>query len=984
MKQTKLKLSHLLVLMMVLVWLPTIKVKAQNLKVSGLVRDDTGTALPGATVLVKGTTNGTVTGIDGSYTLNGLFTTDVLVFSFIGTESKEVTVGNQSTINVTLSEDLLNLEEIVVIGYGTQEQKDITGSIAVIDDKAFKQRPNSQIGSLIQGKAAGVQVLSSSGKPSQGLNIRVRGVNSINAGSEPLYVIDGVPTNDTRSINPADVATISVLKDASSAAIYGAQGANGVVLITTKQGEGGKTKFNFDSYAGFSEVWNQIDVLGSRDYIELMTEMGQSTNWSQYRANTNWQDEVFQRGFSQNYQISTAGKFGPTSFYLSGGWTSQKGAVRSAEMNRSNFKLNLDHEANENLKVGTRIAYTDYHDVDVTDNQNVNSGGVLLGALSTPSIIGIYNDDGTFTSNPFQNWENPIASTDGSDRDYTNQRIIGNAYLEFTPIEGLNFRSNLGIDHSNGQYDFFLDPFLTSYGRALSGRAINSIDKTRYVLFDNTLSYNLIREKHSLELLGGVIGQKFLWENNSITAENFAGNGIRTVNAGSEITNATATKSEKANQSFLSRLNYSFADKYLVTVNFRADGSSVFGPKNRWGYFPSFSLGWRLSEESFFNSSMIEDLKIRAGWGIVGNDQIGNNYAYLGLVGGGANYPIGGVIQPGTYPASISNETLKWEESTQANVGLDVSLMEGRLELTADAYVKRTTDLLLNAPLPRTTGFDNAIQNIGELENKGVELLISSVNTTGEWRWTTDFNISLNRNKVIDLVGQEMFAGPIAGRGEASLVREGLPLGTLFGYVFGGVDPETGDAFYINQEGESTFSPAPEDRVIIGDANPDFIYGMTNNIQYKSFGLTIFFQGSQGNDVLNATKIDLEGMTDPKNQSVAVLERWQSPGDVTNIPRSSWGNTDNSRLSTRFVEDGSYLRLKTLTISYSLPDALMSKMKLGGITVYLTGENLWTLTSYSGFDPEVNAFGYSNTAQGIDYGTYPQTRNLIAGLNLSF
>lgn len=953
--------------------------------ISGTIKDKSENLLPGVTIQVKGTNNGSITNFDGTFRLKDISSTDTLLISFIGMVSQEIIVGNQTSLSITLEEDIQALDEIVVIGYGSQEKKDLTGSIAIVGEEDMQLRPNNQFGSLIQGKAAGVQVLSSSGKPSQGISLRIRGTNSINSSSEPLYVVDGVPTADTRSINPADIASISILKDASSAAIYGSQGANGVVLITTKTGTSGKTSISFDAYTGFSQVWKTIPVLGARDYRILMTELGQNTDWDRFTENTDWQDEIFDLGFSQSYQLAVSGKDEKTAYYISGGWTEQKGAVRSSRMDRSNFKINLDHDANDWLKIGTRIAYTIYSDVDVTDNQSVNQGGVLLGALSTPPNIGIFNPDGTFTSNPFQDWENPIASTDGTTREFRNQRLIGNVYMEATILKGLKYKVNLGVDNNNDKFDSFLDPFLTSFGRALSGRATSNTNRNSYYILDNTLSYENTFGKSRFQALAGAIIQKYQWENNQITTENFAGNGIQTPNAGSSIITATATQSEKANQSFISRFNVDHNDKYLLTVNFRVDGSSVFGPDNRWGFFPSFSAGWRISEENFFKGiNTVNDLKLRAGWGIVGNDQIGNNYAYLGLVGSGNNYPIGGTIQPGTFPASISNNTLRWEESQQTNIGIDVGLFGSRIEITADAYIKITNDLLLNAPLPRTTGFDNAIQNIGSLENKGIELAVNSVNVDGKLRWTSNFNISFNRNEVIDLVGQELFAGGIAGRGEASLVREGLPLGTLFGYVHGGVDPQTGNVFYIDQNGESTFSPTPEDRVIIGDANPDFIYGFTNFLTYKNFSLTLFFQGSQGNDMLNATRFDLEGMTDPKNQSTAVLRRWQEPGDITDIPRPSWGNTDNSRISTRFVEDASYLRLKTLTIGYDLPSKVIGKVGLSRFKIYATGENLLTFTSYSGLDPEVNAFGANNTAQGIDFGTYPQTRNIIVGANITF
>jgi TonB-linked SusC/RagA family outer membrane protein len=610
----------------------------------------------------------------------------------------------------------------------------------------------------------------------------------------------------------------------------------------------------------------------------------------------------------------------------------------------------------------------------------------LLGVLTTPSIIGVFNPNGTFTSNPFQNWENPLASTDGLDREFNSNRFLGNVYLEAKILKDFTYKINYGIDNSNGVFDSFLDPFRTGFGVAIGGQSINNTNKSSYYILENTLSYKKEINKHQLEMLAGAVQQKFTFENSSIQTRNFASASITTPNGGAEIFSATANKSEKANASFISRLNYSFDDKYLVTANFRADVSSAFGPNNRWGYFPSFSMGWRVSKEQFLAQvKSINDLKLRFGWGIVGNDQIAN-YAYLGRVGSGANYPFGGVPQPGTFPASIENLTLRWEESQQTNVGIDIELFERRVRITADAYVKNTRDLLLNAPLPTSTGFSSAIQNIGELQNRGVEFSLNTTNVSNDnFTWNSGFNISFNRNEVVNLVGQQLLQGGIAGgRGEASLVREGLPLGTLYGYIFGGVDPATGNAYYVDRNGVSTFTPSPEDRTVIGDANPDFFYGITNNISYKGFSLFVFLQGTQGNDILNATRIETEGMIDPKNQSTAVLNRWQEPGDVTNIPRSSFGNSDNSRVSTRFIEDASYLRFKAVTLSYNLPQKWTESLKISNVKLYATGENLFTITNYSGFDPEVNAFGGSNTVQGIDFGTYPQTRNLIFGINATF
>lgn len=953
----------------------------------GKVTDSKNESLLGVSVVIKGTIIGATTDFDGIYTFNKRIPSNaILVFSYLGMKTQEISVNGKQEIDVILEESSEQLDEIVLIGYGSQVKKDITGSVATVKSENLESRSNSQLGSLMQGQATGVQVLSNSGKPSQGFNVRIRGTNSINAGSEPLYVVDGVPTTDTRSINPQDIDSITILKDASSTSIYGAQGANGVVLITTKKGKTSKPLVTFDIYTGFSEVWKTLPVLNGEQYRDLMTELGLSTNWDNFNASTDWQNKIFQNGISQNYQLSVSGKSNKTNYYVSAGYTSQVGAVRSSELERSNFKINIDQEINEWLKAGSRIAYTSYKDVDINDNNNVNAGGVLLGALTTPSIIDVFNDDGSYTSNPFQNWENPLASTDGLKREYSSKRFLGNLYIEADFLKDFTYKVNLGIDNSNGIFDSFLDPTRTGYGRSIKGQSINNTNSTKFYIIENTLRYKKDFNKHKIEGLVGAVTQKFLWENNSIETRNFATESVTTPNGGSEIFNASATKSEKSNASFISRINYGYDAKYLLTVNLRVDGSSIFGPENRWGYFPSFSAGWRISNEKFMkNISFVNDLKLRGGWGLVGNDQI-TNYAYLGRVGSGANYPFGGAAQPGTFPASIENLKLRWEESSQTNIGLDISLLESKVNFTVDAYIKNTKDLLLNAPLPTSSGFNNAIQNIGELQNKGIEFSVNTINVDSEnLKWSTNFNLSFNKNEVINLVGQELFQGSIAGgRGEASLVREGEALGILYGYIFGGVDPQTGNAYYVDKNGNSTFTPTPEDRTIIGDANPDFIYGFSNSISYKGINLSILLEGSHGNEMLNATRIELEGMSDPKNQSTSILNRWKQPGDISNIPKASFGNTNNSRISTRFIENASYMRVKALTLGYNLPESLTKKLNINSVKIYATGENLFTITNYSGLDPEVNAFGGSNTIRGIDFGTYPQTRNIILGANFKF
>ena len=971
----------------ILFFLFTLASFSQEKKISGKITDTNGLPIPGASIVLKNSKIGTTSDFNGFYELG---VPDIqnatLVVTYIGMKEQEIVIGNEKNIDVILLENVEDLKEVVVVGYGTQKKGDITGAISVIDSENFKSRSNGQIGNLIQGQTTGVQVLSSSGKPSQGLSIRVRGTSSIESSSEPLYVVDGVPTSDTRSINPSDIESISILKDASAAAIYGASGANGVVLITTKKGTSSKPMVSFNTYSGFSQVWRTLKVLNGEQYRDLMTELGYNTDWSQYQNNSDWQDKIFQNGLSQNYQLSISGKSNTgTNYYISGGYLGQDGAVRSASMNRYNFKINLDQDINDWLTVGTRIAYTNYSDVEINENSNVNVGGVLLGVLTTPSVIGEFNSDGSFSSNPFQNWENPLASTDGIDRKYQSTRVLANMYMKAKLFKDLTFKTNVGIDNGKGVFNTFLDPFRTGFGRAIKGESIRSSNDNFYYIFDNTLNYKKDINKHKIEGLIGSVIQKNSFEDSYIQVRNFTSAAITTPNAGATPITATGTKSEKSNVSFLSRINYDYAGKYLLTANLRADASSVFGPNNRWGYFPSFSLGWRLSNENFLaDSKIINNLKIRAGWGIVGNDQI-ENYAYLGKIGPGANYPIGTTAQPGTFPSSFENLSLKWEETTQTNIGIDFETLKGRLKLTADGYVKRTKDLLYNAPLPTSSGFDRAIQNIGEIQNKGFELGINSVNIESNFKWTSSFNISFNRNEVISLLnGEQILRGGIAGRGNSILLKEGQPLGTLFGYIFGGVDPATGNAYYIDKNGASTFSPAEDDRVIIGDANPDFIYSISNSFSYKGFTLDLFFEGSHGNDLLNATRIETEGMIDPKNQSIEVLNRWRQPGDITDIPRSSFGNTDNSRISTRFIEDASYLRLKATTIGYDFNEQIRNKLGLSNLRLYVTGENLLTFTNYTGFDPEVNAFGGANVERGVDYGSYPQSRTILFGMNVSF
>jgi TonB-dependent starch-binding outer membrane protein SusC len=979
-----------------LIFLLSQQALAQTKMVSGVITNADAEPIPGVNVIVKGTSNGTVSAVDGRYTIANLNENDILIFSFTGMKSIERSVRNLVSIDVQLEEDITQLQDIIVVGYGTQEAKDVTGAVALVDSKDLDSRPNTQIGSMLYGKAAGVVVTPGSGKPGGSININIRGASSEN--TQPLYVVDGVPVSNTRFINPSDVESVTVLKDASSAAIYGAQGATGVVLITTKAGKSEKPTISFNAYEGYTEIANRLELLNRSQYIDLMTELGYNTNWTRLFEDTDWQDQVFQKGRTQNYQLSLSGKSNKTNYYLSGSWLKETGAIRSNEIQRTNFKLNLDQSLNEWLKLGTRISYNNFFDVDVDDSK------ILRDVLITPPVIGSYNPDGTFTSNPFQFLENPLATTDGVERSYDSRNFLGNAFAELTFLKDFTFKTNIGIEQSNDINRSFIDPFRSFDGRSQKGRAFSGTSQNTYTIFDNTLSYKKAFGQHSLEALVGSIYQYYKWENQFVTSTGFSGDKIQTVGAGAILTGGGSFASEKKNFSYISRVNYSFEDKYLLTVNFRRDGSSVFGPEQRYGNFYAGSLGWRLSEEAFLkNVEWIDDLKVRIGWGLNGNDPIAP-YSYLGVANAGTNYPtfegrvldpVTGLlkdsvrISPGNRPGNIENRNLKWEETRQLNVGFDLSLFEGRISTSIDYYDKQSTDVLIrNIPIPRTSGFNSATGNAASLQNRGLEVMINSINMDKEVRWTTNFNVSLNRNKVLDLRGTVNFGGDVDGQTTA-ITREDAPFALFYGYLFAGVDPTNGRAQYVNQENELTYTPVPDDRRVIGDPNPDFVYGLTNTVSYKGIGLSLFLQGSQGNDIINATRFSYtEDMSGPGNQSTEVLRRWQNPGDITDIPGvfapGSNATEANHLFSSRFVEDGSYLRVKALTLSYDIPSSVLSNNGVQSFRVYATGENLFTFTNYSGLDPEVNTYGGTLFSRGLDNGVYPQLRKIIIGLSLTF
>lgn len=958
---------------------------AGSAQVTGKVTDTTGEPLVGATVALKGTTQGTITDFDGEYAID--VGEGVLVFSYTGYEPREISINGRTRIDVVLQTASYLLENVVVIGYGTQKKEDLTTAVVVIDEKAIKNRPMVSAAEALQGKAAGVQVVQPSGKPGADIAVRVRGATSVLAGNEPLYVVDGVPTTDIRGLNPSDIASMTVLKDASSAAIYGARAANGVVIITTKRGSENSSSITFNAYAGVSDLRKTVETLTTKQYRNLIEEIIPGALDPAATGYTDWSEEVFGYGNTQSYQLSFAGGTDKARYLLSANYLNQAGIVEPARFGRYSLRLNLDNQATDWLSIGASMNVLRSSTKDTPDNASSGRGGVIMSALNTPPFLSIYKKDGSgqFDPNPFQpSWENPVAYMFGPDQESIDTRLFGNFNAEATLFKGFALKTNFGADINAHQWEYYLDPFRTNYGRNQNG--LGQADKSNNTiwLWENTASYATSFGENKVSFLAGSSIQKSRWSNSYIYGNDFPADvSVTTLNAANSISASTDVQ-EWALASFFGRFTYDYKSKYLLTASVRRDGSSKLA--HHWGTMPSFSLGWRISAEPFMeNFGAIYDMKLRLGWGKNGNQEGISNYARYGLVSyyrRAATNPLSG---PAAVQVSYGNPDLRWETTAQSNIGLDLSLWEGRFNLTADAYYKKTDDVLLNVQLSNSLPITSIQTNAGTIENRGLEFNISTVNTTGALRWNTDFNISFNRNKVLELQYTDVyyFGRVYSNNQDVAIVREGLPLGVFYGYISEGVNPETGDLMYKDVNGNGIFDPG--DRTIIGDANPDFTYGLTNTFSWKNFGLDFFFQGSQGNDIFNATRIDLEGMFDSKNQSVDVLRRWTPDNRNTDIPRAiGGGKVDNVRNSTRFVEDGSYLRLKAITLSYAFNPKALEQLAIRNLSVYVTGQNLLTFTKYSGFDPEVNAFGRSATEQGIDYGTYPQARTLIAGINVEF
>jgi TonB-linked SusC/RagA family outer membrane protein len=969
---------------------------AESFTVRGHVTGTNGEPLVGVTVMAADK-EGTSTDIDGNYSLS-LRRRSPLTFSYIGYVSQKVNADKSGNANVSLKEDNIFLNDVVVIGYGTQKRKDVTTAVSTVSTADLDQRPITSAAQAIEGRAAGVQVIQPSGMPGTSLSIRVRGATSVQASNEPLYVVDGITSDDISNLSANDIESIQVLKDASSAAIYGARASNGVVLITTKRGHSGKTTVKLDVYAGFSNLGKSIKALNTEQYKDLMADLAKYSNVApsipadEHRY-TNWEDVLFKTGTDQNYQLSLSNGNDKLKYFISAGHAEEKGIVNKAYFKRTNVRANIDSEMFKWLSISMSAAYTNNRGRSVTENSSSMRSGSILSVINTPPFMQIWS-----TTNPGQYDEdaygsrimNPMAANAADETSQTD-RLTGSLGLTFNIYKGLTFKTSYSADLNHSRNDYYLDPTSTLDGRSTKGSVSEGHARNFEWTWENTANYSGQFGLHGITLLGGAILQHAQYNADNLSGFDLPTNypNIHSVSVANQINldDTWAAAGAWALSSFIGRVNYNYNDRYLVTANIRTDGSSRFAPGHRWGTFPSISAGWRMSSESFMASTrnVLNDLKIRASWGLNGNQGGIGNYSYLAYMKAKKVTPTADNTFPGLAISANtgSNTELTWEKTHQWNVGIDASMFHSRLNMSLDLYYKKTKDLLLTVSLPDNVNLPGGItRNDGEMRNKGLEFSISSKNFTGPFKWNTDVNFSMNRNKVLKLGLNKIYyyaASYMTGE-PAIILKEGLPLGSFFGYISEGVDPETGNIIYkdLNNNGHTD----PGDRTIIGDAQPDFTYGITNDFSWKGLSLSIFFQGSQGNDIFNASRIETEGMVDFRNQSTEVLRRWERPGMETDIPRV--GNNDNIHNSTRFVEDGSYLRLKSLTLAYDFTGNWMKKLSLSKVQIYCTAQNLFTITGYNGYDPEVNAYGDSAVELGVDYGTYPQSRTFIFGTNIEF
>lgn len=988
-----------------------IPVSGQQKTITGTVTGaGDGQPVVGATVMVKGTTTGTSTDINGQYQIPAQ-PGDVLEFRFLGMKTNEVVVGNSSVVNIALEDELKGLDEVVVVGYGSVIKRTVSGSITKVDTKGLSEMPTVSFESAIQGKTAGVFIEQASGKLGEAIKMRIRGSSSVSADNQPLYVIDGVPittesiTNaDNQPVSPlsdiamADVESIQILKDASASAIYGSRASNGVVIITTKRGVKGATKFNIDYTTGISHPSHLVKWLNADQYLELFNESmdnvsdGDGLVWGWLPKNdiwdifvpgwnegynTDWQKEAFQRGSINRINVSGSGGNDFTTYYAGLSYDNTKGILRGNNMTKISGRLNLDQKASEKLTFGVQmnILRTEMERVE-----NDNAFATPLQLVAQAPVTPVY-DPQTGELNTNTIYYNGLISLRDGFNNQTVIRSLANAYVNYTIIKDLTFKSEFGTDIMDLREKNFWGR--KTIGAGPAGEAQNRSVRVLNYNWENYLAFSKTFDIHDISVIAGMSYQESKTTGSDIKGKGFPTDDFHNIQNAAEATLFDSWDEGHSYLSYFARANYKISQKYLFSFSGRIDGSSRFGIDNRYGFFPAASAGWIISEENFMSGikKTISYLKLRASYGITGNSGI-PNYAHLALYSG-VNY----AGRNGLQPSQLQSSELGWENTAQTDLGLDFGVFNNRLTGELDLYYKKTTDLLLYRTLPSTSGFEGVWSNVGELENKGLEFALHSNNLVGSFRWTTDFNIAFNQNKILNIDGPEITPNGI------NYVIEGQPIGVFKIRKYAGVDPDNGDALYYlrDDSDETTNNYNLAGDLVVGSPNPKFTGGFNNYFVYKGFDLNVLLSFVYGNKVFNGGGRYQSANADWfDNQTVDQMDRWQQAGDITDVPQARLGDGNGTNTSSRYLYDASYLRLRNINFGYNIPARIVSKIRLSGMRLYIGIQNLYTFTNYKGWDPEVNYTGTgrstqnTNIIQGYDFYTTPQARTYTLGVNLSF
>ena len=986
----------------------------EGINVSGTVSDVDG-PLPGVNISVKGTNTGTTSDLDGNYTLSGVASDATLVFSYVSYSTQEILLNGSNTVNVVMETDAEALDDVVVIGYGSQSRAEVTGAVSSIDSEQIASVPVTTADRALQGRAAGVTVVNS-GAPGTAPVVRIRGLGTPN-NNAPLYVIDGIITGGMGSLNPNDIESIQVLKDAATTAVYGSKGSNGVVVITTKTGKAsGKAQLSFNAYSGVSFISNSYDVLDTQQYLQYAQEIGPTPpriGESQYadfiNNQTDWQDAIFRTGLMQSYDLSLSGGNENSSFRFSGGYLGQEGAVIETGYERFNFRANSDFNFG-NLKIGETMGVS-------FDNRNPerNSGGrsIIEHAIKSAPYLPIYNADnrggfqGASSAIDGQDAENPVRVQTLGESENRSINIVGSLYAEYELLERLTFRTQVGLDYSNYKNNLFIPSYSddeTNTNAIEFAQISKNTGIYQSLTYTNSIRYeDTFDDLHNVELLLLTEKQGIKNENVNGTSQNPISDEVNQLSL--EGANLGSGSSEYNRVGYLGRLNYNFDRKYLLAASIRRDASSRFGANNRWGWFPSVSAGWNIAQESFMSNTGFNNLKLRGSWGITGNDNIGN-YRYSSTLVTNFIYPIAGAPATGTTASGLANPNLKWEETTMRNIGLDVGLFNNQFTVSAEYYVNSSDDLLINRPLSLSSGFNDPYmtENIGSVDTKGFELNLGYNDFEGDFTWSANLTIGTSTNEVKSLGAVDFIEGGGFENENISRIMVGEPLFYFYGLQTDGIyqtqeevdavltaNPnqttvQPGDIRFVDRNNDGMITSA--DKTKIGNPYPDFTYGLNLNANYKDFDFSVFIYGSQGNDIYNTNIYDLQGMTRLFNSGTEVLNRWTGPGTSNTVPRAI-GATQNVAASDRFVEDGSFARLRNLMIGYSLPRDMFNSY-FSKFRIYVSGQNLITLTDYSGLDPEIGIpaiDGNEDTQRfevGIDRGNYPQPQSIQVGLQVAF